>query len=165
MVTLHTTFGDIKIQLNSEKAPETCANFLQYCRDGFYNGTLFHRVIDGFMIQGGGMASGMTEKETRAPIKNEANNGLTNKVGTLAMARTMEPHSASSQFFINVNDNDFLNFKAENAQGWGYCVFAEVVEGMDVVNKIKSVATGNWGYVHQDVPVEEVLINNVTIED
>ncbi|WP_087026023.1 peptidylprolyl isomerase [Thaumasiovibrio subtropicus] len=165
MVTLHTTFGDIKIALNSEKAPETCANFLQYCRDGFYNETLFHRVIDGFMVQGGGMTSGLVEKETRAPIKNEANNGLQNKTGTIAMARTMEPHSASSQFFINVNDNDFLNFKAENAQGWGYCVFGEVVEGMDVVNKIKGVATGNYGYVHQDVPVEEVLINSVTVEE
>nr|WP_086940215.1 peptidylprolyl isomerase [Thaumasiovibrio occultus] len=165
MVTLHTTFGDIKIQLHSDKAPETCANFLQYCRDGFYEGTLFHRVIDGFMIQGGGMSSGMTEKETRAPIKNEANNGLSNKTGTLAMARTMEPHSASSQFFINVNDNDFLDHKAPTAQGWGYCVFAEVVEGMDVVNKIKGVSTGNWGYVHQDVPVEEVLINSVTVEE
>ncbi|KLV11302.1 MULTISPECIES: peptidylprolyl isomerase [Photobacterium] len=165
MVTLHTTFGDIKIQLNAEKAPETSANFLQYCRDGFYDGTLFHRVIDGFMIQGGGMASGMVEKETRAPIKNEANNGLSNKVGTIAMARTMEPHSASSQFFINVNDNKFLDFKSETPDGWGYCVFGEVVEGMDVVNKIKAVATGNWGYVHQDVPVEEVAINGVTIEE
>lgn len=165
MVTLHTTFGDIKIQLHTEQAPETCANFLQYCRDGFYDGTLFHRVIDGFMIQGGGMASGMVEKETRAPIKNEANNGLSNKVGSLAMARTMEPHSASSQFFINVNDNKFLDFKSETPDGWGYCVFAEVVEGMDVVNKIKAVATGNWGYVHQDVPVEEVVINSVTIEE
>ncbi|PSW07438.1 peptidylprolyl isomerase [Photobacterium lipolyticum] len=165
MVTLHTTFGDIKIQLNSEKAPETCANFLQYCRDGFYDDTIFHRVIDGFMIQGGGMASGMVEKETRATIKNEANNGLSNKVGTLAMARTNAPHSASSQFFINVNDNKFLDFKSETPDGWGYCVFAEVVEGMDVVNKIKAVSTGNWGYVHQDVPVEEVAINSVTIED
>ncbi|GAB6262101.1 peptidylprolyl isomerase [Photobacterium sp. CCB-ST2H9] len=165
MVTLHTTFGDIKIQLDTEKAPETSANFLQYCRDGFYQGTLFHRVIDGFMIQGGGMASGMVEKETRAPIKNEANNGLSNKTGTIAMARTMEPHSASSQFFINVNDNNFLDFKSETPDGWGYCVFGEVVEGMDVVNKIKSVATGNWGYVHQDVPVEEVVINSVTIEE
>ncbi|WP_120511258.1 peptidylprolyl isomerase [Photobacterium salinisoli] len=165
MVTLHTTFGDIKIQLNTEKAPETSANFLQYCRDGFYNGTLFHRVIDGFMVQGGGMASGMVEKETRAPIKNEANNGLSNKTGSIAMARTMEPHSASSQFFINVNDNNFLDFKSETPDGWGYCVFGEVVEGMDIVNKIKSVATGNWGYVHQDVPVEEVVINSVTIEE
>ncbi|MDD1783090.1 peptidylprolyl isomerase [Enterovibrio sp. ZSDZ35] len=165
MVTLHTNFGDIKIQLNTEKAPVTAENFLQYCRDGFYNGTLFHRVIDGFMIQGGGMASGMEEKETRAPIKNEANNGLSNKIGTLAMARTMEPHSASSQFFINVNNNTFLDFKSESMDGWGYCVFAEVVEGMDIVNKIKDVATGNWGYVHQDVPVEEVIIESVTIEE
>ncbi|KXF81506.1 peptidylprolyl isomerase [Enterovibrio coralii] len=165
MVTLHTNFGDIKIQLNTEKAPVTAENFLQYCRDGFYNGTLFHRVIDGFMIQGGGMASGMQEKETRAPIKNEANNGLSNKIGTLAMARTMEPHSASSQFFINVNNNTFLDFKSESMDGWGYCVFAEVVEGMDIVNKIKGVATGNWGYVHQDVPVEEVIIESVTIEE
>ncbi|NAW65870.1 peptidylprolyl isomerase [Photobacterium halotolerans] len=165
MVTLHTTFGDIKIQLNTEKAPETSANFLQYCRDGFYNGTLFHRVIDGFMVQGGGMASGMVEKETRAPIKNEANNGLSNKTGSIAMARTMEPHSASSQFFINVNDNNFLDFKSETPDGWGYCVFGEVVEGMDIVNKIKAVATGNWGYVHQDVPVDEVVINSVTIEE
>ncbi|CZF77758.1 peptidylprolyl isomerase [Grimontia marina] len=165
MVTLHTNFGDIKIQLNSEKAPVTAENFLQYCRDGFYNGTLFHRVIDGFMIQGGGMASGMQEKETNAPIKNEANNGLSNKVATIAMARTMEPHSASSQFFINVNNNTFLDFKSETPDGWGYCVFGEVVEGMDVVNKIKDVATGNWGYVHQDVPVEEVLIESVTIEE
>lgn len=165
MVILHTTFGDIKLQLNAEKAPETAANFLQYCRDGFYDGTLFHRVIDGFMVQGGGMASGMEEKESRAPIKNEANNGLSNRTGTIAMARTMEPHSASSQFFINVNDNLFLDFKSETPDGWGYCVFGEVVEGMDVVNKIKAVATGNWGYVHQDVPVEEVLINSVTIEE
>jgi peptidyl-prolyl cis-trans isomerase B (cyclophilin B) len=165
MVTLHTTFGDIKIQLNTEKAPETCANFLQYCRDGFYNGTLFHRVIDGFMIQGGGMSSGMVEKETRETIKNEASNGLSNKIGTLAMARTMEPHSASSQFFINVNDNKFLDFKSATPDGWGYCVFAEVVEGMDVVNKIKAVSTGNSGYVHQDVPVEDVVINDVTIEE
>lgn len=114
MITLHTNFGDIKIQLNEEKAPETSANFLQYCRDGFYDNTLFHRVIDGFMIQGGGMESGLKEKATRAPIKNEANNGLSNKVGTLAMARTMEPHSASSQFFINVNNNTFLDFRSES---------------------------------------------------
>ena len=115
MITLHTNFGDIKVELNEDKAPETCANFLQYCRDGFYDNTLFHRVIDGFMIQGGGMESGLREKETRAPIKNEANNGLSNKVGTLAMARTMEPHSASSQFFINVSNNTFLDFRSKNA--------------------------------------------------
>ncbi|EGU55842.1 hypothetical protein VINI7043_01180 [Vibrio nigripulchritudo ATCC 27043] len=164
MITLHTNFGDIKIQLNDEKAPETSANFLQYCRDGFYDNTLFHRVIDGFMIQGGGMTSGLQEKDSRAPIKNEANNGLSNKVGTLAMARTMEPHSASSQFFINVNDNTFLDFKSESLDGWGYCVFGEVVEGIEIVNKIKGVATGSMG-MHQDVPLEEVVITGTTIEE
>lgn len=164
MITLHTNFGDIKIQLNEEKAPETSANFLQYCRDGFYDNTLFHRVIDGFMIQGGGMTSGLKEKPTRSPIKNEANNGLSNKVGSIAMARTMEPHSASSQFFINVNNNTFLDFKSESLDGWGYCVFGEVVEGMDVVNKIKGVSTGSMG-MHQDVPLEEVVITGTTIEE
>ena len=164
MITLHTNFGDIKIALNEEKAPETSANFLQYCRDGFYDNTLFHRVIDGFMIQGGGMESGLREKETRAPIKNEANNGLSNKVGTLAMARTMDPHSASSQFFINVNNNTFLDFRSETADGWGYCVFAEVIEGMDIVNKIKTLSTGSYG-MHQDVPLEDVLITGTTIEE
>ncbi|KJR21653.1 peptidylprolyl isomerase [Vibrio navarrensis] len=162
MITLHTNFGDIKIQLNEEKAPETSANFLQYCRDGFYDNTLFHRVIDGFMIQGGGMESGLREKQTRSPIKNEANNGLSNKIGTIAMARTMEPHSASSQFFINVNNNTFLDFRSESLDGWGYCVFGEVVEGMDVVNKIKGVSTGSRG-MHQDVPLEEVMITSTTI--
>ncbi|MGR5408388.1 peptidylprolyl isomerase [Vibrio sp. PNB22_8_1] len=164
MITLHTNFGDIKIQLNDEKAPETSANFLKYCRDGFYDNTLFHRVIDGFMIQGGGMESGLREKTSRAPIKNEANNGLSNKVGTLAMARTMEPHSASSQFFINVNNNTFLDFRSESLDGWGYCVFGEVVEGMDIVNKIKGVSTGSYG-MHQDVPLEDVVITGTTIEE
>ena len=153
MVTLHTNFGDIKIKLFTEKAPITCENFLSYCKEGFYNNTIFHRVINGFMIQGGGMNSGLEEKITKEPIKNEANNGLSNKVGTIAMARTMDPHSASSQFFINVNDNE----------GWGYCVFGEVVEGMEVVNKIKEVETSNAGYVHQDVPVNDVIINNVSV--
>ncbi|MDD9196768.1 peptidylprolyl isomerase [Aliivibrio sp. S3MY1] len=165
MIILHTSFGDITVKLHEDKAPATCANFLQYCQDGFYDNTLFHRVIDGFMVQGGGMTSGLEEKTSRATIKNEANNGLSNKVGTLAMARTMEPHSASSQFFINVNDNKFLDFKSESMDGWGYCVFAEVVEGMDVVNKIKGVTTGNYGYVHQDVPVEEVFITGTTITE
>lgn len=165
MIILHTSFGDITVKLHEDKAPVTCANFLQYCQEGFYDNTLFHRVIDGFMVQGGGMTSGLEEKISRATIKNEANNGLSNKVGTLAMARTMEPHSASSQFFINVNDNKFLDFKSESADGWGYCVFAEVVEGMDVVNTIKNVATGNYGYVHQDVPVEEVFITGTTITE
>jgi peptidyl-prolyl cis-trans isomerase B (cyclophilin B) len=164
MITLHTNFGDIKIQLNTEQAPETSANFLQYCKDGFYDNTLFHRVIDGFMIQGGGMTAGLKEKPTRATIQNEANNGLSNKVGTLAMARTMEPHSASSQFFINVNDNTFLDFKSESLDGWGYCVFAEVIEGMEIVDKIKSVSTGSMG-MHQDVPLEEVLITSTTITE
>lgn len=164
MITLHTNFGDIKIQLNEEKAPETSANFLQYCRDGFYDNTLFHRVIDGFMIQGGGMESGLREKASRAPIKNEANNGLSNKVGTLAMARTMEPHSASSQFFINVNNNTFLDFRSESLDGWGYCVFGEVIEGMDIVNKIKGVSTGSYG-MHQDVPLEDVVITGTTIAE
>ncbi len=164
MITLHTNFGDIKIQLNEEKAPETSANFLQYCRDGFYDNTLFHRVIDGFMVQGGGMTSGLKEKATRSPIKNEANNGLSNKTGTLAMARTMEPHSASSQFFINVNDNTFLDFRSESLDGWGYCVFGEVIEGMDIVNKIKGVSTGSLG-MHQDVPLEEVVITSTTIHE
>ena len=164
MITLHTNFGDIKIELNAEKAPETSANFLQYCRDGFYDNTVFHRVIDGFMIQGGGMESGLREKPTRAPIKNEANNGLSNKVGSIAMARTMDPHSASSQFFINVNNNTVLDFRSESLDGWGYCVFGEVVEGMDVVNKIKGVSTGSYG-MHQDVPLEEVVITGATIEE
>ncbi|MGL5695608.1 MAG: peptidylprolyl isomerase B [Plesiomonas shigelloides] len=164
MITLHTNHGDIVLQLNHEKAPITAKNFEEYCREGFYNNTIFHRVIDGFMIQGGGMEPGMVEKETKASIKNEANNGLKNKRGTIAMARTMDPHSASSQFFINVADNDFLNFRAENRDGWGYCVFGEVVEGMDVVDKIKGVSTGSYGY-HQDVPRDEVIINSVTVSE
>ncbi|MCE0492826.1 peptidylprolyl isomerase [Vibrio salinus] len=165
MITLHTNFGDIKIELNEEQAPETSANFLQYCRDGFYDNTLFHRVIDGFMIQGGGMTSGLKEKPTRASIKNEANNGLSNKTGTIAMARTMEPHSASSQFFINVNDNTFLDFRTDTSpDGWGYCVFGEVVDGMDIVEKIKGVSTGSYG-MHQDVPLEDVVITKTTIEE
>ena len=163
MITLHTNFGDIKLELNEEKAPKTTANFTQYAESGHYNNTIFHRVIDGFMVQGGGFAPGMEEKETNKPVKNEANNKLSNKKYTVAMARTNEPHSASSQFFINVNDNTFLDFKAESNEGWGYCVFAEVVEGFDVVDKIKEVSTGNFGFVHQDVPLEDVVINSVTV--
>jgi Peptidyl-prolyl cis-trans isomerase (rotamase) - cyclophilin family len=163
-ITLHTNFGDITLELFHDKAPVTAANFLQYCRDGHYNGTIFHRVIDGFMIQGGGYASGFEEKDTRASIKNEANNGLSNKVGTIAMARTQEPHSASAQFFINVADNTFLDFKSESISGWGYCVFAQVTDGMDIVNKIKAVKTGRYG-MHQDVPKEDVVIENVTIAE
>lgn len=163
MITLHTTFGDIKLELDFEKAPKTAANFKQYCEDGQYTGTIFHRVINGFMIQGGGMDSNMKEKSTRAPVQNEADNGLKNAAGTVAMARTMDPHSATAQFFINVNDNDFLNHSAKNNQGWGYCVFGKVVEGMDVVNQIKGVRTGSKGG-HQDVPVEPVEITKVTVE-
>lgn len=163
MVTLHTNHGDIKIELHTEQAPLTTANFLQYCQDGFYNETIFHRIIDGFMIQGGGMKSGMVEKDTRESIDNEAKNGLKNTKGTLAMARTSDPHSASSQFFINVSDNAFLDFTSESQNGWGYCVFAQVIDGMDVVNKIKGVKTSKSGY-HQDVPVEDVYINSVTID-
>ncbi|TXH63587.1 MAG: peptidylprolyl isomerase [Tolumonas sp.] len=163
-ITLHTNFGDITLELFNDKAPVTAANFLQYCRDGHYNGTIFHRVIDGFMIQGGGYAPGFEEKDTRDSIKNEANNGVSNKVGTIAMARTMDPHSASAQFFINVADNTFLDFKSESMQGWGYCVFGQVTAGMEVVNKIKAVKTGRYG-MHQDVPKEEVVIENVTVSE
>ncbi len=164
MIKLNTSMGTIVIELDSEKAPNTAANFLQYARDGFYDGTIFHRVISNFMIQGGGMQPGMIEKETRAPIENEADNGLSNVKGSLAMARTQDPHSATAQFFINVADNAFLDHTAPNAQGWGYCVFAKVVEGMDVVEKIKDVTTANAGY-HQDVPTEDVVIESVEIDE
>ncbi|MBH3069896.1 peptidylprolyl isomerase B [Serratia marcescens] len=164
MVTFHTNHGDIVIKTFADKAPVTVENFLNYCRAGFYDNTIFHRVINGFMIQGGGFEPGMNQKATNAAIKNEANNGLKNTIGTLAMARTNDPHSATAQFFINVADNDFLNFRGENVQGWGYCVFAEVVEGMDVVNKIKGVKTGRSG-MHQDVPVEDMVINSVTVSE
>ena len=163
MITLHTNHGDITLDLNAEKAPKTVANFIKYAESGHYDNTIFHRVIDGFMVQGGGFESGMEEKQTSKPIKNEANNGLSNVKYSVAMARTMEPHSASAQFFININDNKFLDFKAETQEGWGYCVFGQVVEGTDVVDKIKDVATGNYGYVHQDVPLEDVVITNVTV--
>lgn len=164
MVTLHTNHGDIVITTFADKAPVTVENFLNYCREGFYDNTIFHRVINGFMIQGGGFKPGMQQKETKATIKNEANNGLKNTRGTLAMARTNDPHSATAQFFINVVDNDFLNFSGENSQGWGYCVFAEVTAGLDVVDKIKGVKTSRSG-MHQDVPVEDVVINSVTISE
>jgi peptidyl-prolyl cis-trans isomerase B (cyclophilin B) len=162
MVVLHTNFGDITIKMFEQEAPNTVKNFLEYANAGFYNGTIFHRVIDGFMVQGGGFVSGMEQKDVNDPIQNEANNGLSNKVGTLAMARTPDPHSATAQFFINVNNNDFLNHSSETSQGWGYCVFAEVVEGMDIVEKIKGVATGSNGF-HQDVPLEDVVIESVTV--
>ncbi|GBU13484.1 peptidyl-prolyl cis-trans isomerase B [Enterobacterales bacterium] len=164
MVTLHTNHGDIVIKTFADKAPVTVENFLNYCRKGFYDNTIFHRVINGFMIQGGGFEPGMNQKNTDAPIKNEANNGLKNTKGTLAMARTNDPHSATGQFFINVTDNDFLNHTGENAQGWGYCVFAEVVEGQDVIDAIKVVKTGRSG-MHQDVPKEDVIIKSVTVSE
>jgi peptidyl-prolyl cis-trans isomerase B (cyclophilin B) len=161
-VKMQTNHGTIVIQLNPEKAPKTVENFLNYVNSGFYNGTLFHRVINGFMIQGGGMEPGMREKQTSPPIENEATNGLSNTVGTLAMARTPDPHSASSQFFINVADNTFLNHSGKNPQGWGYCVFGEVVEGMETVNNIKMVATTSRAG-HQDVPAEDVIIENAEV--
>ncbi|MEZ9197261.1 peptidylprolyl isomerase [Shewanella sp. 10N.286.54.B9] len=164
MITLHTNHGEIKLSLDAEKAPKTAANFEKYVKEGFYDGTVFHRVIDGFMVQGGGFTEDMEQKRSGETIENEANNGLSNKVGTIAMARTSDPHSATAQFFININDNTFLDFKSESAQGWGYCVFGEVAEGMDVVNKIKAVSTGNRG-MHQDVPLEAVIIEKVTIEE
>ncbi len=161
-VLLKTNKGDITLSLDATKAPKTVANFLQYVKSGHYDGTIFHRVIDNFMIQGGGMTTGLKQKSTLAEIENEANNGLKNLRGTVAMARTNEPHSASSQFFINLNDNDFLNHTAPNAQGWGYAVFGEVCDGMDVVDVIRKVKTGNAGF-HQDVPTEDVTIEKATV--
>ena len=162
MVNLHTSLGIIGIELDEAKAPITVRNFLDYVEAGHYNNTIFHRVIDGFMIQGGGFEPGMKQKPTRDTIKNEANNGLTNASYTVAMARTPNPHSASSQFFINVSDNDFLNFSSETPQGWGYCVFGRVVQGKDVVDQIKKVATGSRG-MHDDVPVEDVVIKKAEV--
>ena len=162
MVKLSTNFGDITLELNAEKAPITVANFLQYVESGFYSDVIFHRVIDGFMIQGGGFNATMKQKKTLAEIKNEANNGLTNDKYTIAMARTSIPDSASSQFFINVGNNEFLNHTAPTSSGWGYCVFGKVVEGMDVVDKIRAVKTGSKAG-HQDVPVEPVIINSAVI--
>ena len=163
-VLLTTSAGNIELELDKQKAPVSVQNFVDYVNSGFYNNTTFHRVIPSFMIQGGGFEPGMKQKATKEPIKNEANNGLKNTRGTLAMARTQAPHSATAQFFINVVDNDFLNFSGESLQGWGYCVFAEVVDGMDVVDKIKGVATGRSG-MHQDVPKEDVIIESVTVSE
>ncbi|MFM9913287.1 MAG: peptidylprolyl isomerase [Methylophilaceae bacterium] len=162
MVKLKTNFGVITLELDAEKAPITVANFLEYVKSGFYDGLIFHRVINGFMIQGGGMLPGMEQKPTNDTIQNEANNGLSNDTYTIAMARTPNPHSASSQFFININDNHFLNFSSETSQGWGYCVFGRVVKGQKVVDKIKQVETGSKAG-HQDVPVEDVIIKSATI--
>jgi cyclophilin family peptidyl-prolyl cis-trans isomerase len=161
-VDMLTNLGAIRIELYPDKAPKTVENFLQYARDGFYDGTVFHRVIPGFMVQGGGFTPDMAQKKTREPIVNEALNGLKNDVGTLAMARTPDPHSATAQFFINVADNNFLNFTAPTRQGFGYCVFGRVVQGMDIVNKIVAVPTGNRGG-HQNVPLEPILIRSVRI--
>ena len=160
-VEMKTSAGTLRIELDDEKAPKSVANFLAYVAQGHYDGTVFHRVIKGFMLQGGGFEVGMTQKPVTAPIANEANNGLKNKRYTLAMARTSDPHSATAQFFINTVDNGFLDFRAENAQGWGYAVFGRVVEGMDVVQAIEKAATGRKGF-HDDVPLEDVLIERVT---
>jgi peptidyl-prolyl cis-trans isomerase B (cyclophilin B) len=164
MVIMRTTFGEIKLELDAERAPKTVANFLMYAREGFYDGTIFHRVIDNFMIQGGGFDTNMQQKPASEPIENEADNGLKNDTGTVAMARTMEPHSATAQFFINVKDNDFLNHSGKTMQGWGYAVFGKVVEGQDVIDKIRAVPTTSRGG-HQDVPQDPVIIEAVEVVD
>lgn len=161
-VMMTTTVGPITIELDADSAPKTVENFLSYVADGFYDGTIFHRVIDNFMIQGGGFTADMEQKSTQAPIENEANNGLKNQRGTIAMARTQDPHSATAQFFINVQDNDFLNHTGENMQGWGYAVFGKVTDGEDVLDKIRGVQTGSQAG-HQDVPVEPIIIESVAI--
>ena len=162
VVEIDTNMGAIVIELNEEKAPKTVENFLNYVKSGHYDGTIFHRIIDGFMIQGGGMDAEMNEKATNAPVENEADNGLKNDKGTIAMARTQDPHSATSQFFVNVKDNDFLNHSGKNMQGWGYTVFGKVTSGMDVIEKMRGVPTGRFG-MHADVPKEPVVINSATI--
>jgi len=162
VILFETTLGNITIELFETDAPETTANFKQYVEDGFYDGTIFHRVIDGFMIQGGGFEPGMIQKDTRDPISNEASNGLSNNRGTIAMARTMDPHSATAQFFINVTDNDFLNFRSETPDGFGYCVFGRVFDGLDVVDAIKAVETTHRAG-HSDVPRDDVIINQASI--
>ena len=162
MIKLHTNFGTISIELDAEKAPESAKNFISYAEAGHYDNTIFHRVIPGFMIQGGGFEPGMKQKPCKDPIKNEADNGLKNDSYTIAMARTSDPHSATAQFFINVADNDFLNFKTPNANGWGYCVFGKVVDGTEVVDKIKGVKTGSAGF-HLDVPKEDVIIERAEV--
>lgn len=162
MVRLQTNMGAIAIKLDRENAPATVANFLEYVRDGFYDATLFHRVIDGFMVQGGGFGPGMRKKPTRPPIENEADNGLSNTAGTIAMARTADPHSATSQFYINVVDNPFLDFKAPTREGWGYCVFGEVVEGQEALDRIRQTPTTSRGG-HENVPIDDVVIEQVEI--
>ena len=163
-VKMRTNKGDITLKLYEDKAPATVNNFVTYAQDGFYDGTVFHRVIPGFMIQGGGFTPEMTQKKTRAPIKNEADNGLENEAGTIAMARTSDPNSATAQFFINLANNEFLNFKDKTLQGWGYTVFGKVTDGMDVVHSIAQVATGNLG-PHQNVPRQSIVIEKVSITE
>jgi peptidyl-prolyl cis-trans isomerase B (cyclophilin B) len=162
MIRMQTNMGTIDIELDYDKAPLTAKNFEQYVRDGFYDGTLFHRVIENFMVQGGGLTPDMANKPTRDPIKNEADNGLKNVTGSLAMARTGDPHSATAQFFINVKDNDFLDFRSPDINGWGYCVFGKVINGMDVVNKIKTQPTTSKKG-HQDVPVDDIIIEKAEV--
>ena len=164
MVEMHTSKGLITLELDAEKAPVTVANFIEYVNSGHFDGTIFHRVIPGFVIQGGGLESGMKEKPTQAPIENEADNGLKNVTGSICMARTNDPHSATSQFFINLKDNQFLDHTEKSPQGWGYAVFGQVTGGMDVVEAIAAVQTGNAGF-HQDVPVEDIVVEKVTITD
>jgi peptidyl-prolyl cis-trans isomerase B (cyclophilin B) len=164
MVEMHTSKGLITLELDAEKAPVTVANFIEYVNSGHFDGTIFHRVIPGFVIQGGGLESGMKEKSTQAPIENEADNGLKNVTGSICMARTNDPHSATSQFFINLKDNQFLDHTEKSPQGWGYAVFGQVTGGMDVVEAIAAVQTGNAGF-HQDVPVEDIVVEKVTITD
>lgn len=164
MILLKTNLGDIKIELDYDKAPVTAKNFEDYVQQGHYDGTIFHRVIKGFMIQGGGFTSDFEQKPTMDPIKNEANNGLENVRGSIAMARTSDPHSATAQFFINTVDNDFLNFRSKDTMGWGYCVFGKVVEGMDVVDKIEGARTSTRGFF-RDVPVEDIVIESAKIVD
>ena len=161
-ILMKTLLGDMTLELDADKAPATVANFVEYAQSGHYDGTIFHRVINNFMVQGGGFDTDMRQKGTNAPIQNEANNGLKNDRGTIAMARTMDPHSATAQFFINVSDNDFLNFSGENMQGWGYAVFGRVVEGEDVLDKIRVVPTGSQAG-HQDVPTDPIVIESVTV--
>lgn len=163
VVTMSTTMGDIRIELNADKAPITTKNFLDYVNEGYFDGLIFHRVIPGFMIQGGGFDSAMSQKKTKSPIKNEAANGLKNVIGSVAMARTNVVDSATAQFFINVKDNDFLNHKNTSPDGYGYAVFGQVIEGMDVVHSIEKVKTGNRG-MHQDVPAEAVVIHSVKVD-
>ncbi|MBQ8706718.1 MAG: peptidyl-prolyl cis-trans isomerase [Succinivibrionaceae bacterium] len=164
MVILHTNKGDIRIELFSDKAPKTCQNFLEYVKSGHYNGTVFHRVIKRFMIQGGGLTEDLRQKDTRAPVENEADNGLKNEKYTVAMARTNDPHSATSQFFINTAGNDFLNFTDKSVRGWGYCVFGKVTSGQETVDAIEAVATGSRGF-YDDVPKEAVIITSAEIEE